>query len=335
MYDINLDYYEIISGTKNHILPVFIEAAKDAEEQNSAGVSKLRSFLQAIEEMSKDGGRDKRITDSKGNIQNFQGIKNIEKVLEFLKKNLGKVEGVSECDKLFSSIKSLSSQYQKGYDKQIRLIMLEYESAVYILVTSLSMFMATKMDFIADGTEIRIQKKSESTHGVIEKTLKGMSEIISKPDHKKYLEDLIEATTKGAGTPKEIKESTSIVESAIGDTLGLMGDIVTGSAAIVKGGIKIGKMVVRTAFGIIPLIRSCIYLHYKRKADTIAALESDAHFIDENIEQLKNRTNMSEREKATIIRKQEAAAEAKRKRAAKLRAQLMDTEKEVAKDSEK
>lgn len=84
-------------------------------------------------------------------------------------------------------------------------------------------------------------------------------------------------------------------------------------------------------FGIIPLIRSCIYLKYKKKADTIAALEAQAAFIDRNIEQLENRTNMDPAKKETIIKKQKAAAEGARKRAAKLRAQLLETEKDSSK----
>lgn len=331
MYDVNLDYISIIAGTSNTIHPAFMEASKNVNAHNSKGAAHLKNFLEDIENLATQSGvKDKRISDSKGNIHNFQGYKDINSVLKFLRKNLGKVEGVNDCDKVLSALERLIPQYEQGYSKQIRLIILEYESAVYILVTSLAMFMATKMDFVADGEQIIIKKKNEPTHGVIEKTLKGMADILSKSEHKDYLDDLVEASEKMA-EKKEIKESTDFMESAVSEGLALIDAILTNTTRIVTGIGQTFTMLKRTMFGIIPLIRSCIYLKYKKKADTILALEAEAAFIDKNIEQLQNRTNMDEKKRAVIVKKQAAAAEAKRKKAAKLRAQLMETEKDTSK----
>ena len=69
------------------------------------------------------------------------------------------------------------------------------------------------------------------------------------------------------------KESTSFTESSVGDTI----DLITSIFHNVK---KLGSFAKRTIvgirqsfFGIIPLIRACLYMRYKKKADTILALE--------------------------------------------------------------
>lgn len=335
MYQISENYYEVIAGTSNHTHPVFVEAAKSADEHDEKGAAYMKAFLQGIEDLAHSkNGRDKRIMDSKGNIKSFSGYKNIQTVLSFLVKNLGKVEGVSDCEKLFKELESLAPQYERGYSKQVRLVMLEYESAVYILVTSLSMFMATKMDFEANGEKIQIVQKKETTHGVIEKTLKSLTEIITKPNHRKYLEELVKVSDEVAET-REVNESVNFIESAVGDTLALIGAVFNNVGGIFKATRSIFRMLKDTLFGIVPLIRTCIYMKYKARADHILSLEEDADFIEKNIEQLQNRTNMSPTKKANIIKRQQAAAEAKRKKAAKLRAQLMECEKDASEDIKK
>ena len=87
---------------------------------------------------------------------------------------------------------------------------------------------------------------------------------------------------------------------------------------------------VRSVFGIIPLIRSVLYLRYKKKADTVLALEQQANFLEQNIEALKNKQTDQPHKKEQIIKRQQAIVDGYRRRAEKLRAQLTEGEREAS-----
>ena len=191
------------------------------------------------------------------------------------------------------------------------------------------MAMATQIDVVQNGYQIKIQRKSGSTFGITEKTVHELAKQFSNKSHKGYLED-INNSKDHIGVNTNIEESVSFMESTVTDTLQLL-DVLWDNAK------HIGTFVKRTfsaiknsVFGIIPLIRSILYLRYKKKADTVLALEQQVDFINKNIEQLNNIKNMDEKKKQEIIKKQKAYAEAYRKKAEKLRAQLTEGEKEAA-----
>jgi len=121
-----------------------------------------------------------------------------------------------------------------------------------------------------------------------------------------------------------------MVESLVSDTLELIN---TGISLVGYGVRFVGtatRAVKDSIFGIVPLIRSVMYLKYKKKADTILALEQQVQFIQQNINQLENRSNIDPKKKEHIIKKQQAHIDAYKKRAEKLRAELMETEKDAS-----
>jgi|GEM_PF-788200 len=332
-YSICNNYLEIIAGTSNRISPAYMEAASNVDKDTKTGLTYLKNFITDIEKIaSKDVVKDERISKSRGNIRNFSAYENIKSALSFLKKNLGTLESVKECDKVFESLERYQSLYTDAYDKNVRLVVLEYENSVYLLVTSLSMIMANNMDVVSNGTEIRIQKKSATTFGIIPKTLKDLAKQLTDSKHRDYLEELINAVNN-----KEISvnEYTSFTEASIGDTIELISALFNSTGKIVKAGANIFKSIKNTMFGIIPLIRSIIYLRYKKKADTILSLEQQVEFIQRNIEQLENMKNMDPKKKEIIIKKQQAVCEQYRKKAEKLRAELCETEKAAATEIKK
>ena len=332
MYTISNDYFELVSGTKLFTSPVYKEAVENAEKGTSAGVSKLRKFLNSIDNLAKKPSvKDNRISSSKGNIKNFSGYEDIKHAIEFLNKNLSGVSEVKDCVKVFDALENWTSLYQEAYDKDVRIVVLEYENAVYMLCTSLSSIIATNIDVVSNGTEIRIQKKSASTHGVIQKTMKDLATQLGNRDHKGYLEEMIKVHVE------DLKESV-LTEGTVGDVaevLHIIGSGVSAAAKIGYTGVEFFKKVKKSLFGIIPLIRSVIYLRYKKKADTIVALEEQMVFVSRNIEQLENMKNMDPTKKAIIIKKQKAYIEAYRKKSEKLRAELMETEKQATQELDK
>lgn len=326
-YNLVTDFTEIVAGTSNRIVPAYQEAVKDLDGDNAKTLGYIKNFIVSIESIAAKT-KDIRISETKGNISQFSGYKNITTAIEFMEKNISGISIVKDLKTIKDALESMKEQYMDGYTKQLRLIMLEYESALYLLVTGLAMTMANNVDVVQTGTEIKITKKTVTDHGVIVKSIQEMAKQLSGKNHKEYLSELLNAKSE-SGVKKEIKEQT-IFESSISDTLDLIDSLSSGISKIGRTGKMLFIKLKNSLFGIIPLIRSALYLKYKKKADTILALEQQMQFIELNIDQLKNIQKMDPAKKEEIVKKQRAVVEAYRKKAEKLRAQLLDTEKEAS-----
>lgn len=328
-YKIDTGFIEIVSGTNNMASRAYMEASKEVDKRTPKAMGQLKNFITSIENLaSKDVVKDTRISGTKGNITAFSGYENIKTAMEFLNKTLGKISIMQDLDTVYNALTSCQIQYTEGYEKNVRLIVLEYESAVYLLVTGLSMAMAENIDVTQNGTQIKIQKKSGSTNGPIIQTLHDFAKQVGNKTHKEYLEGLLKGK-ESMGVSTRIEESASFMESAISETIDLIDTMTTNIGKIAGAGKRLLMAMKNTIFGIVPLIRSVLYLRYKKKADTILALEQQVQFINMNIEQLQNIKNMDEAKKAEIIKKQKAVAEHYQKKAAKLRAELTDGEREA------
>lgn len=336
-YSINTNYLEIIAGTSNKYNPVYEAAATNVEKNTNKGIKYLANFLHSIETISeKSAVKDERISKSKGNLRNFEGYVNIKYALDFLTKNLKDINGVKDSLDLHDLILKFQPQYTEAYDLKNKLVIYEYESAVYMLVTNLSMILANNMDVVSNGSEIRIQKKSAETFGVISKTMQELLKQMKLSEHAVYLDELNKSfaneepghvTTEGVYS--EALNPLAVVAS-VASFGGLAVDIIKNVFSSFKGGLNVLKKVRKSIFGIVPIIRSIAYIRYKKKADTIVSLEQQVDFISNNIDQLEKRTNMDPKKKAVIIKKQKAVIEAYKKKSEKLRAELMECEKEAA-----
>lgn len=327
---ISNDFLEIIAGTTNKLHPVYMEASKSIDNNTPKAMGYIKNFINSIERVAnKESVKDTRISETKGNIKNLSSYEDIKTSMEFLKKNLGGVKVINDLHSIFSSLEKYQAQYTEGYEKNIRLVVLEYESAVDMLITGLTLTMADQIDVVQNGTAIKIQKNNNSMNGVIYKTIADLSTQMSAKNHKQYLDEMIKSK-EYAKVDTSIKESTLITEAAVADTLELIDVMITSVGKIGHYTANIVRTIKNSLFGILPLIRSCLYIRYKKKADTVLALEQQVEFINQNIEQLQNRTNIPEDEKKRIIKKQQATVEAYKKKAAKLRAQLTDTEKQAS-----
>lgn len=338
------DYFAIVSGDSFKYSKAYIEATESVAKSTPKGLAQLKSFISAIEEIShKDGVKDSRITSSRGNITQFSGYDNIKTAMEFIKKNLGGIEIFKDIDVIYKSLVSNASIYSEAYSKNIRLIVLEYESAVYLVVTGLSMVMATNMDVVQNGTSISIQKKGGTSYGETGKCIKDLAKQMGSSHHKDYLEAMIKSKEMNAAgenpkrnkepekvTPKDenVNESVLFFEATVADTVELVDIMLTSIGDLGRFAKRTFIGLKNSIFGIIPLIRSVLYLRYKKKADTVLALDQQCKFIQQNIEQLQNMKTMDPEKKAVVIQRQKATIEAYQKKAAKLRAELCDGERE-------
>jgi len=329
-YMISNDFLEIITDTTNKLHPAYMEASKNLDSSNDKALGYIKNFITSIENIAnKEKVKDSRITDSRGNIKKFSAYEDIKTILDFLKKNLSGVSVVNDLSTILTILESNQPLYTEAYEKNIRLVVLEYESAVDLLVTGITLTMAECIDVVQTGTSVKIEKKKGANGGVIHKTISDMATQMRAKNHKKYLEEMIESK-KHTKIDTSIKESVTFIESAVADSLELIDLMLTSVGKIGHYTMNIIRTIKNSLFGILPLIRSCLYIRYKKKADTILALEQQAEFVSQNIERLQNRTNMDEKEKARIIKKQQANVEAYKKKAAKLRAELIDCEKQAS-----
>ena len=332
--NMSFDFVEIITEAKSHLDPVYLEATNDINNGTEKGFNYIKNFIGNIEDIAnKKSVKDDRISASKGNIKNFSGYKSIEASLDFLSKNLGSVDIVKDSKKLLDNIERYTSLYSDGYDKKVRLIQLEYESAVYCLTTVLSLILADGFDIVANGTEIKIIKKEHSKDCLAVASMKELNKQLSADKHKSYLEELLKEVDKLPVEKTKLNTESVMLfkEASLGDTLTLLGSIWSG---VKKVGTFTKNAVIgikRSLFGIIPVVRGIMYLRDKKKADTVSALEEQITFIQYNIEQLKNKKTNDPKKRDEIIKKQKKVIEAYQKKAAKLRAELLEGEKDATK----
>ena len=329
-YVISNDFLEIVTGTTNTLNPLYMEASKDVGASTPKALGYIKNFITSIENLAnKSKVKDDRITKSKGNIKNFSSYDDIKVSIDFLKKNLGSMTIVKNIADIFKCLETYQPQYTEGYSKNIRLVVLEYENALDLLVTGLSMAIAENIDVVQNGTTIKIQKTKSSSNGVIHKTIADMAKQLTAKQHQQYLDEVIKSK-EYAKVDTDIKESVVFTEGVVADTIELIDVMLTSVGKIGHYTVNIVRAIKNSLFGIVPIIRSCLYIRYKKKADTVIALEQQCEFIKQNIEMLQNRTNIDPKEKETIIKKQQATVEAYKKKAAKLRAELMETEKQAS-----
>jgi hypothetical protein len=178
---------------------------------------------------------------------------------------------------------------------------------------------------IDDKGTVKCVSKSDNS-----KQLAQWSDIISKysaqlkqSNHKKYLQQLNNEKDK-------VEVNTNINEGAVADFFDAATSIFNIAGNIVSGGVNLFVYVKNTVFGIVPLIRSVVFLKYKAKADTIVSLQNQIASLEQNINRLENKTAMDPKKKEVIVKKQRAYIEAYKKKAAKLLAELTEGEKDAA-----
>lgn len=331
--DICTDFVQIVTGKSNKLSTAYTEAAASVEKDNDAALGYLKNFIASIENIrSHRNAIDPKISASKGNIESFSSYDNIEKGLKFITTNKTP-SGASITKDLVSVHDGLvryKAHYTSGYSHNNRLLMFEYESAMYLLITGLAMALSFCFEVTDKAGTTKVTPKPKAYFGVTGKKLHEFAEELNKKDHGKYLDELDKA---GSGTNSEPVNESVYTEGAIevvGTTINLLSSLFGAGKSVVKFGTHVFKAAKRTVFGIVPLIRGVIYLSYKRKANSILALEQNIQYIEQNINIIQNKQGISQEEKDAIIKKQRASIEKYRKRAEKLRAELEEGEKDAA-----
>lgn len=340
-YGISNDFLEIVSGTTNTLSKAYKEAASHLKgSMDETGINYLKKFLISIESLAKNPKvNDKRIRESKGEIQTFSQHDNIVYMLGFLQKNLRNLTTLKDLQSIYDSLVLYAPQYRDGYRAHARLVELEYETAIYLLVTGLVSTMTNGIEVVQNGVDIQIKKKaSQNTNNLIDQMVADFAKQLTGKRHKEYLisvTDNYAKTKKGKNALNESVDNDYYSESVVMDTVMVLQNIFDNFGRIVTSAKQIGYTIKQSVFGIIPAIRGVLYLRYKKKADTVLALDQQCAWIRMNIEQINRRTDMDPQKKAIIIKKQQAVIAAYQKKAAKLRAELNETQRDAAQEIKK
>jgi hypothetical protein len=344
-YQLSTDATEIIAGTSNKMHPAYIEATRVTNGDDlKKSLTYLKSFASSIDRaMSASKVREASVEESAGNVRRVKGYETFRGAIDELAKLLPKNKDVQNLTTIVTALENLSSYYEGAYINKAPLVIMEYECAVLLLIKGTSMVITTAVDIETDAdgsTVFKPATNARTTGGIISKLLKDYATVLGKGKHSEYLKDMVDLTKEVEKvSPEAITEAAgaSTLVQTVMTTVDSITDIIRYGARTVSHLANICKKVIKTVFGIVPLIRGVIYLHWKRKADIANNLEIQAKFIELNIQKLENTKNMDSQKKEQIIRKQRAYVDAYRRRAAKLRAELTEEERvaseSVAKDN--
>ena len=338
--NVSSDFIEIISGSSNTLSKAYLEAKKDVETISNKSMEQLKNFYGDIEKTYKkmDNKKiDREISKSRGDVERFSGYADMKYSFELLSKPLKMNPMMRNLQIIKKSLETNKANYVDAYNKKVRLLIHEYENTLYLLQLGLCVIFADCVQIIKEDPGYRINTKAGCSNKFIQKTLDKLANNINDSFHKKYLESILKAAKNSPvkdSKTESYNEEVFTEENILIERFPYIGSFITilNSIGTMFAGLKsIAKSIIGTIFGIVPLIRSIIYLRYKKKADTILALEMNIALIKENIELLKRVKNKSEAEKKEIIKKQEAVCEQYQKKIEKLKAELSSTEYEASK----
>jgi hypothetical protein len=324
MYTITNNPLEIISGTTNTTAPIYTEAANIINKDQNKAMSYIKKFLESIQKVRV---KDDRISKTKGNISLFYKYNDLNESLSHLGKHVPNNAEFKALKTIKSVLEKNKSYYTEAYDRNIDILIMEYESAMYLLIEGIGFVITSYIAVKFNGTKTVMTPKTNSINkGIITKLVIDLAKEISNKEHDNYVKELVEFKDNNKGVTPVTEAAGDIVV----ETIRLFVSAIKNSSTFIKMGKHAIQIFIKSIFGIVPLIRSIIYLHYKRKAKLINSLETQAQFIQLNIDMLRNRTNIDATKKEEIIKKQEAVVDAYIKRAEKLRAELVEAEKDAA-----
>jgi len=339
--NVSSDFIEIIAGTDNTTSRAYLETKKEVGTRSNKSIAQLKNFYGDIEKTYKkmDNKKiDTEITKSKGDLEKFSGYTDMKYAFELLSKPLKMNSIMKNLSIIQKSLENNKSYYMEAYKRKVRLLIHEYENTLYLLQLGLCVIFADCVQITKENPGYKINANAKCSNKFIQKTLdKLVYHVKDSKWHTKYLDSIIKAAKNNPikdSKTESYDEEIFTEENILIERFPYIGSFITilnGIGSMFAGVKSILKSIVGTIFGIVPLIRSIIYLRYKKKADTILALEMNIALIKENIELLKRVKNKSEAEKKEIIKKQEAVCEQYQKKIEKLKAELGSTEYEASK----
>nr|DAP16816.1 MAG TPA: hypothetical protein [Caudoviricetes sp.] len=327
MYKIVLDPVEFFAETTNRTHPVYMEALEKVQGKSAGAMGHIKRFVSAIKKKYKH--QDKDIVGSKGNINSYKHHDEIEKAFAMLKKYHAGSSTVQNLEKIHSALHKNADIYQDGYRKYVDLVTIEYEMGLTTLVRGLEYQLSASLNIEEKNGSFILSKKAPESNETLDQLISSFAKELNDSAHVQFIEALVKAKDEFK-VDTNVNEVVTFEESSVSEVVSLINSIVTNTGNVVKNIIGGAKALAKSAFGILVILRACTYYFYQRKADKIMKLQEQIQFLEINVEQLKNRSNIDPNKKEEIIKKQRAVIENYQKKAAKLLAQLQDNSRETS-----
>lgn len=252
---------------------------------------------------------------SKGDITKIQGYDNLMECIDILKSLLIEyrqdTKPVDTITDAVNNIKSRTDDWERAFNLNVDFPMMLYNTIVLAIVSSVSLLIATSIEFIKDAGEFSFDIKldkvaySKNKDGLLFDNLKKFNKTCSSGDLDKSLEHIF------ASYKKQL--------TGVG-----MGVLTFLSISAVIG----------IVMSIVPIMRELIYFFYHTKQNVSDYFTIQADLIEMNSEYVKHNDSLgkSSEERKIIARKQQKIADRYRKIGNKLSVQVKIAEKNTKSD---
>ena len=223
------------------------------------------------------------IPDSKGDIDQYSGIKSMRETLkviremnEFQKTNVS--DYVKTIDEAISNIQSLRDVYKKGFDAKNDYVMLEYCTYVYACVEATTSILYQFVDFI--------KKPGAEPYRIVMKNTKYRANLF-------YIQQLEKFNNVNKNMLGEYRKMLlSMIDGERDNFVG---------SAFTTGLVTIAVV----AAAIIPVSRELVYRFYNNRKKLSDMLAQQAYFLEMNKSAVEANTAFTVEKKKKILEKQE------------------------------
>lgn len=242
------------------------------------------------------------IPESKGDITKYSGYTSMLSVISILKtlsaKSNVKINELDIIETSLSNIVGYRDKFEKGFQLDKEFIILQYNSLVYACVESVSVVIASYVDYIKrpDRVDFGIVKDPKINPGYLcLRNLSAFNESVKQGDFAKVMSAVINAG----------KQSFVGVDDIIVPTL-------------IIGGV----------IALVPIIRELIFYFYYSRMRTSDYLKQQAAFLDMNKNNVQS-ANLPAAKKKEVLKKQQDAAVLLNSLSDKIKVDRINTENKV------
>lgn len=244
-------------------------------------------------------------------LENYGELLETISIIENITQEYGvKPECINTIVTAIENVKDRTDLWEKAYDFNMGFPIIFYNTIVLSIVSSVSMIIATSIEFVKDpsgeGYDIKFDKVAynKSKDNLLFENLKKFNEACDKGDIDKAFEHVL---AKGVNNSKQ-----------------LMG--------IDDLGIVSGFAIVAIVFSIIPILRELIFFFYHSKQQMSDYFIIQAELLQMNSEYVKNNPTIDSKRKKEITKKQDKIVAFYKKLGNKLAVDIKTSERKAKAD---
>ena len=249
-------------------------------------------------------------------IENYESMKEcIDIIRNIVKQYNMSTEPIDQIDAAIQNVKERERLFSRCYVMNLELGQVMYETIVLSIVSSVSLLIATSIDFIKSPTDETFEMSLDKV------SYKKTTEAVLFNDIRKFniacKKGQIDKTIDGLAANGRAKAMTGAVAA------GVVGKVVLGG---IIGAIAAKQILIPLAKNILPLLQSMVYFHYANQQSISDYFALQADLLQTNTANIEYRTDLTPQQKKKIIDKQLKVTEKLRKVSDKFRIKMKAAE---------